>query len=108
MKTYLLVDVYIYFFLTSTLVISEWSASRQGRFIPVERAGLNDEGKRNKPLRESFIIFQQEKFYYSDVHLRLLNDIEISWWIKVIPETFVINFECCSHLQLTYLLSNLL
>jgi hypothetical protein len=38
MKAYGAVDVYIYIFLTSTLVGGEWSASRPGRSTPGERA----------------------------------------------------------------------
>jgi hypothetical protein len=36
MKTYGVVGVYIHIFLTSALVGDEWSASRPGRFTPVE------------------------------------------------------------------------
>jgi hypothetical protein len=38
MKAYVGVDVKIHIFLTSALVGGEWSASRPGRFTPVERA----------------------------------------------------------------------
>jgi hypothetical protein len=34
MKAYRVVDVYIHIFLTSTLVINEWFASRPGSFTP--------------------------------------------------------------------------
>jgi hypothetical protein len=38
MKAYGGVDVYIHIFLTSAIVAGEWSASRPGRFTPMERA----------------------------------------------------------------------
>jgi hypothetical protein len=38
MKTYGGVNVYIHIFLTSALVVGEWSASRPCRFTPGERA----------------------------------------------------------------------
>jgi hypothetical protein len=38
MKAYGEVDVYIHIFMTTTVVRSEWSASRPCRFTPEERA----------------------------------------------------------------------
>jgi hypothetical protein len=38
MKTYGRVDIYAQVILTSVLAGGEWSASRSGRFTPVERA----------------------------------------------------------------------
>jgi hypothetical protein len=38
MKAFGVVDAYINIFLTSALVAGEWSASRSGRFTPVESA----------------------------------------------------------------------
>jgi hypothetical protein len=37
MNAYGVVDVLIHIFLTSALVVGEWSASRPGRFTPGER-----------------------------------------------------------------------
>jgi hypothetical protein len=80
MKTYGGVDVSIHIFLTSALAGGEWSASRTGRFTPVEgalgthwiegcvdrRAGLDDLEKRkflNLPGLELRLFIRSQVLY---------------------------------------------